>query len=360
MEELYALYLDHYEQGHENSSLLLPTTPFFSLVLYAWSKSKDPEAAERAESILEHMLEMEESGEIPTLKVQSNFFNIVMVCWSKQRTLESAAKVQSIFDRLVAYSEKDPTKRPVGASYMALIKTWSRFDPARAEEAFWQWKEEHDKGNCEMRIDSDLIWTLVNSWCKSKEADAAERSDKLVRFAIEDPLWEPTTAVFNLAIQKWCHEKTLSGLERAQDLLDEMIAYNEANPSSNNEPNNLTYLPMVRSWAEIGQLENAEELLVDFFSQRPTYAEKATSKSNHLDTRIFNCVLKGWLANKSSEAPVRAEDLLLATQSYGVRPNYASFQYVLDAWRKHKGGNWERPRAEAVLALLDQEYSQNC
>lgn len=358
LEELYALYLDHYEQGHENSSLLLPTTPFFSLVLYAWSKSKDPEAAERAESILEHMLEMEESGEIPTLKVQSNFFNIVMVCWSKQRTLESAAKVQSVFDRLVAYSENDSTKRPVGASYMALIKTWSRFDPARAEEAFWQWKKQHDEGNCEMRIDSDLMRTLVSSWCKSKKADAAERSDKLVRFAIQDPLWEPTTAVFNLAIQKWCQEKTLSGLERAQDLLDEMIAYHEANPGSNNEPNNLTYLPMVRSWAEIGQLENAEELLVDFFSQRQGQIGTATSKSNHLDTRIFNCVLKGWLAKASSEAAIRAEDLLLATQSYGVRPNYASFQYVLDAWRKHKGGNWERPRTEAVLALLDHEYSE--
>lgn len=391
LEDLYALYLDHYEQGHENSSLLMPTTPFFSLVLYAWSKSRDPDAAERANAILETMLEMEESGEIPSLKVQSNFFNIVMVCWSKQRTLESANKVQSIFDRLVDYSKTDPTKRPVGASYMALIITWSRFDPAKAEEAFWKWKEEHDNGMCEMRIDSGLIRTLVSSWCKSKESIAAERSNRLIQFAIEEPLWNPSTAVFNMAINKWCQQKTLDGLEQAEALLKQMVAYHEMNPGTDTRPNNLTYLPIVRSWTDIGQLERAEALLVDFFSQRQvvgngstashlnddhdnnhsssssdaaTKSNSNTDKANHLDTRIFNCVLKGWLSKASNipEAVVRAEDILLLSKTYGVKPNYASFQYVLDAWRKNKvnfSSPWnhqEHPRADAVLALLDHEY----
>ena len=372
LEDLYALYLDHYEQGHENSHLLMPTTPFFSLVLYSWSKSRDPDAAERAEAILEHMLEMEERGDIPNLKVQSNFFNIVMVCWSKQRTLESAAKVQSIFDRLVEFSKTNPTKQPVGASYMALIKTWSRFDPAKAEEAFWQWKEEHDNGRCEMRIETDLIRTLVSSWCKSKESNAAEQSDSLVRFAMKEQDWEPTTFVANMVINKWCQEKTLEGLERAQDLLESMIAYHETYPGSETKPNNLTYLPIVRSLAEIGQLERAEELLFDFFSQRKETNDGAinnsSSKSNHLDTRIFNCVLKGWLqqASKLPEAVVRAEDLLLSTQFYGVKPNYASFQYVLDAWRKNRtsfSSPWnsntvDPPKAEAILALLEHEYGK--
>ncbi len=373
LEDLYALYLDHYEQGHENSHLLMPTTPFFSLVLYSWSKSRDPDAAERAEAILEHMLEMEERGDIPNLKVQSNFFNIVMVCWSKQRTLESAAKVQSTFDRLVEFSKTDPTKQPVGASYMALIKTWSRFDPAKAEEAFWRWKDENDNGRCEMRIESDLIRTLVSSWCKSNESNAAEQSDGLVRFAMKEPEWEPTTFVANMVINKWCQEKTLEGLERAQDLLESMIAYHEAHPGSETKPDNLTYLPIVRFLSEIGQLERAEELLVDFFSQRregndASASTSNSSKSNYLDTRIFNCVLKGWLqqASKLPEAVVRAEGLLLSTQFYGVKPNYASFQYVLDAWRKNRSSfssPWnsnsvDAPKAEAILALLEHEYGK--
>ena len=373
LEDLYAMYLDHYEQGHENSSLLRPTAPFFSLVLYSWSKSRDPDAAERAEAILEHMLDMEESGEIPNFKVQSNFFNIVMVCWSKQRTLESVAKVQSVFDRLVEYSKTDPTKKPVGASYMALIKTWSRFDPAKAEEAFWRWKEEHDNGTCEMLIDSDLIWTLVSSWCKSREPKAAEKSDGLVRFAMDEPLWEPTTAIVNTVINKWCQEKTLDGLERAHNLLTSMAAYQKDNPGSDTRPNNLTYLPIVRSLAEMGQLEKAEELLFDFFSlkqadgHRRVGSENNNSKSSHMDTRIFNCVLKGWgqQASKMPEAVIRAEDILLSTQSYGVKPNYASFQYVLDAWRRNRvsfSSPWNStmnpPKAEAILALLEHEYGR--
>lgn len=385
LEDLYTMYLDHAEQGHESSSMLLPTTPFFSLVLYAWSKSRDPDAAERAEAILDHMLELEQSGDIPNLKIQTNFFNIVMVCWSKQRTIESAAKVQAIFDRMEEYSKSDPTKRPLGASYLALITTWSRFDPAKSEDFFWKWTEEHESGTCEMRIDADLIRMLVSSWSRSKNPDAAERSDRLIQFAMKEPQWKPSTEVFHIAINKWCQEKTLSGLERAEELLNQMIAFHERNPSVGVKPTNLIYLPIIRSWAEIGQLERAEEFLVDFFTQwrnvdvsnsgpypsgyisdvsSEKFKKSMSEKEKHIDTRIFNCILKGWLAKASTmpEAVVRAEDILLLTKSYGVEPNYASFQYVLDAWRKNQANfnspwNRGRPRAEAVLALLDHMYA---
>jgi hypothetical protein len=378
LEELYAMYLDHYEQGHENSSSLMPTTPFFSLVLYAWSKSRDPDAAERAEAILETMLKIEESGEIPNLKVHSQFFNIVMVCWSKQRTLESTIKVQSIFDRMVEYSEADPTKKPVGASYLVLITTWSRFDPAKAEEFFWKWKEDHDNKRCEMRVESGLIWTLVSSWCKIKTSIAAERSNRLIQFAIDEPLWHPSTAVFNIVIKQWCQQRTPDGLEQAEAMLKQMIAYHKANPGTDTRPNKFTYLPIVRSWVDFGQLERAEELLVDFFSQQQIddhdnsnssdtagkVSNANTDRGKNLDIQMFNCILRGWLskASKMPEAAARAEDILLLTKTYGVKPTYASFQYVLDAWWKNKANfsspwnNSERPKADAVLALLNHEY----
>jgi hypothetical protein len=382
LEDLYTLYLDHNEQDHENSSSLSPTTPFFSLALYAWSKSRDPLAAERAEAILDHMLEMEESGEMPNLRVQSNFFNIVMVCWSKQRTAESAQKVQAIFDRLVEYSKTDSSKKPVGASYMALITTHARFDPAKAEEVFWQWKKEHDEGTCEMRIDGDLIRTLVASWCKSKENVAAERCDRLIQFATEsdDLSWDPSTSVFNMTINKFCQTKTLDGIKRGEELLRQMQEIYKNNPRSGCKPNNLTYLPIIRSWADIGQMEKAEELLIDYFAQRQvttttqndssndctnssSFTVSMNEKEQHLDTRIFNCVLKGWLSKASTmpEVAVRAEDTLLLTMTHGAKPNYASFQYVLDAWRKNKASfnspwNQERPRVDEVLSLLDREY----
>jgi hypothetical protein len=142
LEELYTLDLESGQQ-YEN---LKPTTPFFSLVLYAWSKSKDPHAADRATVILERMLELEKSGDIPGLQVNAFCFNTVMICWSKQRSDESAVRVQALFDRLVELSQTDPLKRPIGGSYAALISTWSRVDPQKAETVMWQWKEQHDLG----------------------------------------------------------------------------------------------------------------------------------------------------------------------------------------------------------------------
>ena len=374
LEDLYTLYLDHYEQDHESSTLMLPTTPFFSLALYAWSKSTDPSAPERAESLLEYMLEMEENREIPNLKVTSNFFNIVMVCWSKQRTPESVVKVQAIFDRLVEYSYKDNNKKPIGASYMALITTYARFDSAKAEDVFWQWRKEHDKGNCLMRIDGDLVRTLMESWHKSKEKGAAERCDLLLEFVIKSNGCHPSTSQFNMTIDKFCQTKTIAGFERAEEKLKQMQTYHNNNPRSTCIPNNLSYLPIIRSWALIGQIEKAEELLTDYFQTnrqfRPSIQQDikndyANSSRNitMYDTRIFNAVLKGWLSKASTvqDAAIRAENILLLTKRFNTKRNFASFQYVLDAWRRNKasfGSSWnqEQPRVEEIISLLDREY----
>jgi hypothetical protein len=322
------------------------------------------------------MLELESRREIPKLKVSASCFNIVMICWSKQRTLESAHKVQAIFDRLIQLSENDPSKRPVGGSYIALITTWARFDPIQSEKAFWDWRDEHENGNCEMRIDSELLGTLVAAWYNSKEPTKAERCDKLIQDAIQSkiPSLEPTTVVFNMAINAWCRNNTIAGVKRAEELLEQMHAYSETNPGSKLKPNVLTYRPIILAWVILGRMERAEELLSDCVTRFGDNTGLPSADNNYGDanksipsgkmnsTRLFNIVLKGWLSKAQTmpEAASRAEDLLLSMNMYGVKPNAASFRYVLDAWRKNKSRfkhQWDRnqPKADEVLAFLDRE-----
>ena len=76
MEEMYSMYLDH--NKHQG---LLPSTDFFSLVLFAWSRSKDPGAAERALELFDRILELEAEQELPGLEVTARIYNIVLVCF---------------------------------------------------------------------------------------------------------------------------------------------------------------------------------------------------------------------------------------------------------------------------------------
>jgi hypothetical protein len=384
LEDLYSLYLDHDENLYD----LRPTTPFFSLVLYAWSKSRDPGAAERAEAILERMLDLEATGEIRALEVPASCFNIVMICWSKLRTMESAVKVQNVFDRMSSLSEIDPNKTPTGGSYMALITTWARFDPVTVQHTFDKWNQEHAKGYCDMRKDSKLLETLVSSWYFSKHPEKAERCDALVQDAVQSSLvsWKPTTAVFNMVIGALCQTKTAAGVQRAEELLLQMEKLGGGHVSSTTTPNIDTYFPMIEAWVGLGQIERAEDLLTDCFLQisgdgsEEEFDEgaedddwddrKDPQQSNRIKktgiskTRLLNTVLKAWNAKATlhPEAASRAEELLLSAHSFKVKPNAASFQHVLDAWRRnHKYFKQEtkaHPKVEEMLALMDRESSR--
>lgn len=359
LEELYECYLDS-----GNLENLLPTTNFFSLVLYAWSKSKDPMAADRALVILEKMLDLESSGEIPGLQVTAACFNIVMVCFDRQRTKESAMQVQSLFDRLVELSKNDPVKKPVGGSYTVLISALSHFDAPKADAIFWHWKEEHDKGICEMRMDSKLLGILVAGWYNSENtSDCAERCDRLLKYALDADLksFEPSVVVFNMTINAYCRKKTVEGVERAEALLRQMEDYEEKLT-----PSVFSYVPIIHAWAFLGRVERAEEFLLEWYrtSSRTKKARDSPSlkTKKRLDTQTFNHVLAAWLSKvkENPMAATRAENLLLSMHELGVQPNAFSFQQVLEcrkvARRKSKEEHSGSSRIEEILSFLDAEY----
>jgi hypothetical protein len=379
LEDLYTLYLDH----GENLDNLRPTIPFFSLVLYAWSRSREPGAAERAEAILDRIMEIEANKEIRNFNVSTRCFNITMICWSKLRTNKGAAKVQQLFDRMLRLSFRDENKRPNGSSYFILTTTWARHDPFKADRAYRMWIEEHEKGNCDMPRDSKLLLTLVTAWYRSSEPCKAVRCDGLIQEAIQcnTPDFQPTTAIFTMAISAWCKTKTIDGVLRAEELLLQM---EKCKPKA--APAVSTYLAIIQGWVILGRIERAEEVLTDCFLQVENkdissdeeevgvydYMAERTSKgpSEHgarrrqkrlkpTKTQALNCVLKSWRsrAHKDPEAASRAEQLLLSTHRFDVAPNAASFKYVLDAWRGYdknfNGANV--PRTAEVLTLLDRQ-----
>jgi hypothetical protein len=119
-------------------------------------------------------------------------------------------------------------------------------------------------------------------------------------------------------------------------------------------------------------MERAEELLFEYIAEvvdnsnmfdanedgGGTYfsSEKYGQK---MRLKLFNLVLKGWSKAPPPEAAIRAEGLLLSMKQAKVKPNGASFQYVLDAWRKtnkHKKiQDRSQPKVEEVIAFLDRE-----
>ncbi|CAJ1942886.1 unnamed protein product [Cylindrotheca closterium] len=359
LEEMYERYWDEGQPAN-----LVPTNSHFSLVLFAWSKSDDPSAAERANQILERMLEMETSGEIPGLQVSAFCFNIVMICMSRARTKEAALEVQKLFERMLELAKTDKAKKPVGGTYTALIGNWSSFDAAKAEEVFWTWKEEHENGKCGMKLDSRLLGTLIAGCYKSKTIpDTAERCDRLLQYALGADLktFEPSVVLFNMTINAYCRKKTMGGVERAEELLRQMEDYKDIL-----SPTIFSYVPIIQTLAGLGHVERAEQLLLEWYS-----SEGRNKKSNHspsmkmkkrLDTQTFNSLLRAWLSKTkiNPEAAARAEELLLTMRRLGVRTNALSFQLALQCRQRANHDSiqttrdWER--VDDIVSFLYDEY----
>lgn len=359
LEELYDQYWDEGQPAN-----LLPTSSHFSLVLFAWSKSNDPTAAQRANDILERMLEMERSGEIPGLQVSAFCFNIVMICMSRARTKESASEVQKLFERMVEYSKKDKSKKPVGGSYTALIASWSSVDAAKAEEVFWKWKEEHENGNCGMKLDSKLLGTLIAGCYKSKTIpDTAERCDRLLQFALGADLktFEPSVVLFNMTINAYCRKKTKEGVQRAEELLHQMEDYKDCM-----SPTIFSYVPIIQTLAGLGHVERAEELLLEWYSSdgrnRKANNSPSMKMKKRLDTQTFNSLFRAWLAKSKihPEAAARAEELLLTMRRLGVGTNALSFQLVLQCRERVNRSSTQTTRdlerVDGIVSFLYDEY----
>jgi hypothetical protein len=204
----------------------------------------------------------------------------------------------------------------------------------------------------------------------------------LLQYALatdSDLKFEPTVVVFNMTINAWCRKGTVEGVERGEALLRQMESVSSNSSSSSSyfscRPTIGTYVPIIQSWAVLGQVDRAEGLLRECFetSHRQEEVEgrhSKTKKQHYLDTRTFNYVLKGWLSKANvprakalPEAAERAEELLLNMPRLGVKPNLASFQYVLDARRRSRSrylGVDEYvttpPKVQEVLSLLDHEH----
>lgn len=368
LQELYESYLDH------GNDALLPTTPFFTLVLYAWSKSDDPTAAERASTILERMLHMEATNAIPGLNVTPFCFNIVMICWSRQRTRESTEKTQEVFDQMLSLSKSDPLKTPNAGSYAALIQAWRWWDAKKAEESFWMWRREFNAGRCEMRMDNNLS-SIILAWFNSKDPQRAKRCDKLLQYALSGDFgdsWSPTDQDFDITINAFCQERKLESTDRAEALLRQMDSVAQTGKYKGFDgPTANAYFLIVRSLTHLGKVERADALLRERFERLPL-TEKVDKSNQHErlagERRTVNSVVRGWQAKVKMmpEAADRAEDLLLSTEKWKVSPGIATFINVVEcrkrARREKKGfGRLRGPsesRIPEVISYLDSEYQR--
>lgn len=175
----------------ENSPVA-PDSVSINTVINAWTKSGREKAPQRAEAILEQMLQpnnsnKEQGEKLEGIRPTSITFNSVMTAWTKTRRAEATERCQHLFELMV--NNKVGVIQPDFVTFNIMIYAWSlsiRNDaPDRAEALLLEMHQRFKAGNARMRPSSKTYGSLINVWAKSRRPEAGQKAEGYLRNIIQ-------------------------------------------------------------------------------------------------------------------------------------------------------------------------------
>jgi hypothetical protein len=136
---------------HPRLTYLQPDVFSMSTLATAWAKRRSPEAAKKAEAILEYM-------EVRELPPNTITYNAVLNALAYGKEVDKALRIEDLVNRMKARSEAGEDSEPDIYSYQSLIQAWSKTklpgSPQKAEQILLFLDEEFEKGKKKLKPNS--------------------------------------------------------------------------------------------------------------------------------------------------------------------------------------------------------------
>ena len=329
-----------------------PNVYHFSVVLQAWTKSKQKDAANRAERLLLQMEQMDQSGDLPNVKPNAFSINAVLTCWSK-------AGVPQRSEELMRSMERRFSVQPNAFSYSSVIDGYaSKANVAKCESLM----DEMMMNSTRERVlapDRICFHSVLKGWSRTSAPDAAERAEALMRrmeaLANADQDLDPDRAdktrpdlnTYGIVIAAWRKEANrMKGIpkyakvaaKRADSLLAELVERSLAEESL--KPNRAVYTAVIGAHASAGNPKRCSELLDEMHAKKDEFF--APSPQTYLT------VVQAWAKHEGGAE--RAEEVLrMIPKGDSKGPHVACYTAVLDAYAK--AGN--APQAQRILDEME-------
>jgi pentatricopeptide repeat protein len=256
-----------YRAGDNN---VTPDSISFNLAIRTCLQTGD---TERAEVVMDRM---EQSATPPDTRT----YNQILQHWSKVGTGEAAERIEQIIARM-----KEPTSKPDCYSYSIAMSAWSKTGHSNGYERMWRLYEQMEKENLEPNF--LVMTTLITALSKSKD-------------------------------QRW--------VERADALLQDM---NDGKRPSI-APDHRLYVPVIRGWLDIGDLENATRLLMRF-----AYARSSTPRCTKPNSMIVDIVTREWIKAGNLVRATSLVDNIQALKDANLLPEGPgphTYRHLVEAW----------------------------
>jgi hypothetical protein len=245
-------------QHMEASRLTPPDLISYNTHIHALSiHAKRSGYAQKAHDMLLALEERYQKGEIP---FRPNLFtyNLVIDAWSKSRDPNAAWKAVQVLRKMIDEKTPDPDTFSFNQVISALSRSAIPKAPHLAEELL-QYQEDAYKLKIHRNAKPDVIGytSAIVAWARSRDPDAAERAERLLnrmknQYASGETYLKPNRMSYNSLIDCWARSgRGTLGARKAEALLQEMEELSVSGDDSV-APNLVTYNAVLNAWARSG------------------------------------------------------------------------------------------------------------
>lgn len=261
------------KKAYEDGNIAARPSKFtYSGLIYAWAKSGESSAPQRAESLLRDTQRLADEG-MYHLKPFAQTYDAVIDTYARSNAQGNVDNAERIFNEMLqrhlsGESDMEPTVRSFNKLLLAYAKAYEKSMIYRAEACVGKWNKLRRDQVIRAKPNAITFSTLIKIWGTSKKGQAgAKGAEKVLCYMKErynkgDAEMKPDIIAYNSVLNAWSNCKGKGVLDRMVSLFQDILAqYNMGDTTM--KPDRITYKSFIRSLASNN--ENVEEV-----------AEKAT------------------------------------------------------------------------------------
>jgi hypothetical protein len=370
--------------------IALPRSDAFCFMITSWSKSRLPNAAERAEYWLQQMIRM--SGEYPqqVTAPRPSLFSAVFAAWEKRAKADPQTAVRrgealwQQLQQLCAESGYTTAASISSSSYYLYLSLWSKSGlpeaPSHAESVLREMIKAGKRDlkvipSCPVFVNAIVAWRKCNSLQSPYRAQAildllVEEYQRRSRMSQEWMHMTINDAPFNATISAWAAAASMDGKDGVSPAQVEerintiLIRMNQLQVL----PTNMTVWSALPAYSQMSDsIQNAPEKILRLLDM----GMKQDPDNNMLQNQIYLkaielCCKQSSSSEQNLEATDIAEEILfqrymkLPRKQRRLEPNMDAFMFIVEAWNKRHQDPFSRSRKaperlHTVLKKMEEE-----
>jgi pentatricopeptide repeat protein len=291
------------------SSMIEPRLASFGSVVGSLSRSRHPNSARIAQSLVNQMEELFKMG-VLSEGPDHLIYQTLVSLWAYSDRAGSAKKAYSILSEMRRRASSGETSmQPDLITYNQVIYALSRGDPqpVYAERVLRQMYEDYKNGVNSVKPNNKSFNTALSAWARFNHPISIDRADAL--FQEMQNLHKAGELVcdavtYNIMLNCLATTSRRDGAQRAETIVEKMKELSEAGDETF-RPNAVSYGCLIKAWVRVGDAARAQAVLSKMF-------EDYTRGEIHMKPQLrhFEQVGHAWSASTDASSNEKIQSVL--------------------------------------------------